>query len=125
MFTLEAKLCIPISGANATGHENTKNKRYETWYTIFLPYTSLNGPTNKGPSPSPITNRLRPKTATSLDTLNSFATPASVEDAFGQNQIGVESNDVATLTIVEAHVTQREAELITSTAVHFLKMDRF
>ena len=76
------KVYVPMSGANAIGHENKKNNRYDTWYTIFLPYTSLNGPTNNGPSPSPITNRLTPNTVTSLDTLNSIEMPASVNDAF-------------------------------------------
>jgi hypothetical protein len=69
-------------GANAIGHENIKNNKYDTWYTTFLPYTSLNGPTNNGPSPSPMTNRLRPNTVTSFDTLNSIEIPASVNDAF-------------------------------------------
>lgn len=59
---------LQMLGANVTGHEKTKNRPYDTLYTIFLPYTSDRGPISKGPSPNPRTKRLIDRIAAVCET---------------------------------------------------------
>jgi hypothetical protein len=92
---------------------------------IFLPCNSLKGPTNKGPNPSPTTNRLTPRIVTSLDTLNSLAMPVSVNAALIKTQIRRFETNAVKLTIDEEHVTHRAPELITNTAAHLLSLHQF